>query len=619
MENTLNYQFNYKAPAPTAAPLRIDPNAPTFASEDGLVASLSAHEVIFLTKRTGEPHVMTFQVLQAMDQCREFRSIDEHIARIQSTIPALASKRDDVRRVLDNLVQRQLLVSDRQFIERVRAQPRSLARFRAAFIRACDSPSELQHLLNTLTDYERRFRANRHYVVLDDSTLPAHVNEQRDLLREFARTTGCKATYVGRSERAKLVEKLTKAIPQAGGVLPRLLTREANPHAALFGGGRGKNLALLLGAGARIALFDDDMRLPLKRAEFARDGLDPNPAAQTVARFYANNEEVLASGSEIERDPFELHLEACGQTLGALAEYPIERTALRGQNLGRLDLISERAHVISTHHGHYGSSGADAAAWLYDLDAESRAEFWRDRTSYLNNTEAQYIWFGVKQARAVPVAGFSAFTVDDSLLLPCTNPVGRGEDSLVSALTRFCHPDGVALELPAAIGHIQDVARKRSTRGQTPAAPALNQFLYEYVQRQYGQCKAEDPAQRMHYMAETFRDFSGASRRDRIVHLREYLSYARADIIDRLQHQLDAAADAPLYWQTDVRAIIQRNAKALLAKAPPRLSEWPEDADENQCADALSGCLVEMADALQHWPAVWQHAAEQGEKLLTGL
>src|SRR5512141_404770 len=261
MENTLNYQFNYKAPAPTAAPLRIDPNAPTFASEDGLVASLSAHEVIFLTKRTGEPHVMTFQVLQAMDQCREFRSIDEHIARIQSTIPALASKRDDVRRVLDNLVQRQLLVSDRQFIERVRAQPRALAKFRAVFIRACDSPSELQHLLVSLTDYERRFRANRHYVVLDDSTLPAHVNEQRDLLREFARTTGCKATYVGRSERAKLVEKLGKAIPQASGVLPRLLTREANAQAALFGGGRGKNLALLLGAGARIALFDDDMRL----------------------------------------------------------------------------------------------------------------------------------------------------------------------------------------------------------------------------------------------------------------------------------------------------------------------------------------------------------------------
>ena len=619
MENTLNYQFNYKAPVVAATAPRVDPDAPAFASEDGLVASLSAHEVIFLTKRTGEPHVMTFQVLQAMDQCREFRSIDEHIARIQSTIPALASKRDDVRRVLDSLVQRQLLVSDRQFIERVRAQPRALAKFRAAFIRACDSPSELQHLLVSLTDYERRFRANRHYIVLDDSTLPAHVDEQRDLLREFARTTGCKATYVGRSERTRLVERFSKAVPQAKDVLPRLLLREAHAQAAQFGGGRGTNLAMLLGAGARIALFDDDMRLPLKRADFARSGLDPNPGAQTVARFYANNEEVLASGTDIDSDPFELHLEACGQMLGALTAYPIERTALRGQNLGRLDLISDRAHVISTHHGHYGSSGADGASWLYDLEAESRADMWRDRTSYLSNIEAQYLWFGVKQARAIAVAGFSAFAVDDSRLLPCTNPVGRGEDSLVSALTRFCHPDGVALELPETIGHIQETARKRSNRGQTVHAPAFNQFLYEYVQRQYGQCKAEDPTARMHYMAETFRDFAGASRRDRIVHLREYLSYARADIIDRLQHQLDAAADAPAYWQTDVRAIISRNAKALLAKAPPRLGEWPEDADENQCAEALAGSLVQMADALQHWPAVWQHAAEQGEKLLTGL
>jgi hypothetical protein len=227
MENTLNYQFNYGAQPAPPVPLRIDPSAPLFASEDGMVASLSSHECIFVAKRTGEPHVMTFQVLQALDQCREFRTLDEHIARIQSTISGLTGKRDEIKRVLDSLAQRELLVSDQQFFERVRSAPATPPKMRAVFIRACDRPAQIEQLLRSLTDYERRFRAGRHYIVLDDSVLPAHVDEQRDLLREFARTTGCKASYIGQAERTRLVEKLARARPQSKDVIARLLTRAA--------------------------------------------------------------------------------------------------------------------------------------------------------------------------------------------------------------------------------------------------------------------------------------------------------------------------------------------------------------------------------------------------------
>src|SRR5450755_2224636 len=199
MENTLNYQFNY-GPQSAPAAMKPDPNAPIYASEDGRVASLSSQECIFLVKRTGEPHVMTFQVLQALDLCREFRTLDEHVARIQSTIPGLAGKREAVGRVLEGLVQRKLLLADADFIERISSAPaRALMPMRAVFIRACDRPEQLAHLLTSLADYERRYHANRRYVLIDDSVLAAHINEQRDLLREFARTTGCKVSYIGRA------------------------------------------------------------------------------------------------------------------------------------------------------------------------------------------------------------------------------------------------------------------------------------------------------------------------------------------------------------------------------------------------------------------------------------
>jgi hypothetical protein len=619
MENTLNYQFNYGAQPAQPVPLRIDPSAPLFASEDGMVASLSSHECIFVAKRTGEPHVMTFQVLQALDQCREFRTLDEHIARIQSTISGLTGKRDEIKRVLDSLAQRELLVSDQQFFERVRSAPATPPKMRAVFIRACDRPAQIEQLLRSLTDYERRFRAGRHYIVLDDSVLPAHVDEQRDLLREFARTTGCKASYIGQAERTRLVEKLSRARPQGKDVIARLLTREAHSRVQRFGGGRGINLSLLLGAGARFALLDDDLRLPLKRPDYARPGLDANPGAIQVARFYPSMEEALRDGNEIEQDPFELHLEVCGQPLGALAQYPLERSALRGMNMQRLDLLSNGSHAVTTHHGTYGSSRTEVATWLYSLDDESRARFWQDRASYLRNIEAQFVWQGVAQARALEVAGFTPFMLDNSRLLPCTNPVGRGEDSLASALTRYCHPDAVAFEMPEAIGHAQETARKRSDKTQSADVPRVNHFLRDYVQRQFGLFKAADTAQRLGLLANVLRDLAGASSDDRIAHLREYLGYVRANTIDRLQHQLEAATSAPIYWQADVRSIVQANAKVLLSNASPRLGDWSEDLDDPGCAAALAEELTDMADALEHWPGLWQHAAEQGEKLLTGL
>ena len=621
MENTLNYQFNYAAPSLTPAVPKPDPNAPTFASEDGLVASLSSQECVFQVRRTSETHVMTFQVLQAMDQCREFRTLDEHVARIQSSIPALASKRDDVKRVLESLVQRKLLVSDSGFVEQLGAAvPRAQAPLRAVFIRACDRPEQLAHLIASLTEYERRFRADRRYVLLDDSVLAGNINEQRDLLREFARTTGCKVNYVGNAERAKIVERFVKGQPQTKGVVDALLMR-GGPQAQRFGGGRGWNLALLLSAGARLAMLDDDLRLRPKRPPFAADGLDPNPNAPLQAAFMANMEEAFGYGEDVSLDLFSQHLDACGQTLGTLARtlYPLSHQSLRGLNLSRLDLLSGSSRVVATQLATYGSARSETGLWMYQLEGRSRQEFWNERAAYLRNTDAQQIWTGIAQARVSEVTGFTPFTFDNSLMLPCTNPVGRGEDSLWSALTRYVHPDALVLEMPEAIAHVQETARKRADLTRSAYVPRVNHFLRDYVQRQFGLFKAADPARRLRLFAEVLRDLAGASVADRVAHLREYLSYSRADIVDRLQHQLEAATEAPVYWQADVRAIVEANAKALLSKSPPRLGDWAEDIDDAGCAKALVTELNGMADALEHWPALWQHAAEQGEKLLSAL
>ena len=609
-----------------AAPAtRTDPDAPLFASEDGVVASLSNNECIFQMRRTGDTHVMTYQVLQALDQCREFRSLDEHIARIQTTIPGLPTQQDGVRRVLESLGARGLLVSDADFLRRLGTAPSVQApSLRAVFIRACDRPAQLERLLKSLAECERRFRTTRRYVLIDDSTSADAANRHRDLLREFARATGCKLTYLGAAEQARFVERLAKAVPDAARMLPSMLLRAPSASASMpmFGGGRGWNLALLLSAGAALVLLDDDQCLPLRRPDDARDGIDPDPSAIAFTRFYRNVENAFGAGEEVAGDPFELHLDIIGRPFGSLLadpRYAIDRKSLRGLGLGRLDHLSGDANVIATRQGAYGSSRTESGAWLYQLDADSRAEFWSDREGYLRNVEAGSIWYGHRQARVTTTGMFTPFALDNRQLLPCTNPFGRGEDALFAQISRLCHPDSLSVELPVAIGHAQESARRRSDKTLGAPPPRFNYFVSDFVQRQIGEFLAEDPAERLGLLAANLRDMAGASEVRRVRMLREYLAYVRADAIERLQQQYESAQNAPIYWQADVRSIIEANGRALTTKAPPRLGDWPADLDEAGCAALLREESARLAAGYEAWPALWAHAREQGERLLGAL
>ena len=585
------------------------------------MASLSSRECVFLATESGTAHAMTLQVLHALDQCREFRPLDEQVSRIEATIPELANSGGHTRRQLEGLLERNLLVRDDEFLANLRKAPeREPPALRAVFIRACDRPQRLAFLLTSLIKYENQHRARHHYVLIDDSTHPDHARTQRKQLDEFARATGCRISYFGHEETSTLAETLCRAHPRAREAIHNLLVRGAHPQSQRFGGGRSRNIALLLSAGARLILLDDDLCLPLRRPGFASSGLDPKPGVSARAQFLPSMEQALACGDEIEEDPFALHLDVCGQALGARTRgaYELSRDALRGLSLEQLALFKADARILSTHHGSYGSSRSESTLWLYHaLDSADREEFWSDGASYERNLHAHFVLYASSQAHVLEVPGFTPFALDNSIMLPCTNPVGRAEDSLGGALTRYCHPDSISLELPMAVGHVQESLRARFPITREARPPRFNDFLREFVRRQFGLFKSRDPGQRLNLLAEVVRELSTASVEERLHHLAEFRLHVHADMMNRLQRQLDTAPSAPTYWQSDVRDIINAHARALLSDSKvPRLAEWPLDLDKDGCAQTLSTEFENFALACEHWPALWQHAAECGAALV---
>lgn len=588
-----------------------------YASVDGIAAALSNEEVIFQRRGTDQSQVMTHQVLHCLDQCRPFRSIDQHVAHVIRHVPGLTDPAR-ARQGLEAMARSGLLVSDADYLARMQATAVDQAPLAALCIRACDRPQQVQRLLASLEQYEQKFGAKRPLWLIDDSRDSDAKARNSELLKDYARRTSAPVQRIGVAASTKLAKLAAQAVPEAKQAVQPLLVQQAQTG----GGGRGWNLALLLTAGRRLVLLDEDFEFPLRRHPAAMPGMNLDPDAHNAISFYQNLDDALAAGTEFDDDPFELHLACAGQELGAVATQAglgLDRQSLRGLSLTDLQHFSGSKRVLTTLNGTRGASASEAVQWLYTLDSAARAEFTRDRDAYLHNIEAQTLWSGYAQAHPVRQAYLTPFAIDNSVMLPCTAAAGRREDALFHTLARFCHPDAVALNLPLSIGHIQEQARRRSQRTLEARTPHFTEFLYENLWTHLSSAMSTDPVQRLHLAAAWLEDLAAASSSDRIAHLREYLNYTRASLIANMQQQLVEARDAPVFWQTDVRSIIETNARAMLQATPPRLGNWPENIDADDCARLLSENLRSMASALHAWPQLWAWAQDRGGDLVESL
>lgn len=614
----MNFQVNYAPQAATAPQRPVD--APLYASVAGIAHALGQGECAFQPRGTGETHVMTTQVLEALDLTRPFLSLDEHAANVSSRIPALRGQFDAVKRVLGGLASRKLLVSDAEFLDGLRAararEPQPLA---AVMIRACDRPAQLAALFETLVATERAGAGKRRYVVLDDSRDGGNRRANAEASRAFAQQTSAKIEIIDAPRWSAIVDRIAKACPAHAAAVRESLAREADGNAR-FGGGKGYNLAALLGAGARYALLDEDFLLPLRSAGELATGLELVASGELPARLFADVDAALAEGQALERDPFATQLAWCGQSLGRLlADEPllaVERADLRGIAPSRHPELAPDTRVIATANGHRGSSGASVPHWLFLVDGDARRALFAGREEYLRQIDGAAVSIGPARARLLPHGNFTPFLVDASTLLAPTLPTGRSEDLLFGALTGALNPDSAIIHSPWTMGHRQEARGGGVKRLFEPDTPGLSQYLCDWLRTRVHEIRAATPERRAATIAAWLEDLAAAPRAARIELLDEYLRFNRADLIAQLQRAFAESSNAPIYWQADVRELITVNAKTLTQSSAPRLAGWPESYDAAACADRLSSELAAFARSLAAWPAIWTAAVEQRERWL---
>ncbi len=612
----MNFNFEWSAVQQGAG----DKHVTLFASIDGRAAQLGGDEVVFYDPLSDSSHVMTAQVLQALDVCRRFLPLDQHAQQVCATVPGLQGQQVAVRRVLEGLAARGLLVSGDAFLQRFSvAKPEALAPVRGLFIRACDRPAQLRRLLLTLQAHASRFGLPAPVIVLDDSRSRDAAREHADLVRQFAEASGQSARYVGAEQWGGWVDSICA---QVGGEALRALLSRPPRYTGRSGGGIGKNLISLLAAGGRYLLLDDDFTLPLHAHPERVPGLAWDGSAWAV-RTFGDRAEALSAGTALEQDALQQHLRYCGQGVAELirndADLRLDPAALRGMAPSLGAHVTPDARITATLNGHRGNSGASGIAWMYLLDRAGWSGLVADLERYPQLRGDPPVWWGCRQFQLTSGGAFTPFAVDASRPTPPTSPFGRGEDALYSALMRLMHRDAVQLDMPWAIGHEQEAGRDRSELLGAPETPDLNHALAELARDISPELKAASASARLAGFAHRLEDLALASDHDLVGYLREFLVHRRSTLVEQLQRVAEIAKDAPKPWREDVNKLIEANGRAVVERAPPRFAGWPAESTASACASAFREEATTLVNGIRVWGDAWECARQRAEAGGLGL
>jgi hypothetical protein len=595
----MEFEFNF---GQTTLAQGVKKDEAVYASVTGVALPVSSDELVFMNRKTGENHVMTDKVLHALSLCQAFKPLDQHIIAISQNIPDLKTQIQAIEQVTKFLINKDLLIEDKEWIKNISiaSSQRSIEKG-GIVIRTCDRPKQLNRLLQSLVSYQNKFKCKLPVQIYDDSSSEKLENEVEAICQEFKKDLNI--NFYGSKWQAQFLTMLKKEFNEKQSVVDWLMASKNGQ----FTGGRVWNFALLNNAGKKVLFFDDDYIFESRILDEESKTLDLNEKPDLSVNFSLSLSDIRESSNVYEVDVLSNMLNTCGQSVGNwLSTNDIEFGSLINLNLTDLQRINSDSIIKSTCNGTWGSPRSNNNNWLYFLEGEQKEQFWKSREVYLDNIEASNLMHYSKNYEFLSMAKFSPSAIDNSTMTPFASPIDRVEDHFFNALSLFCYPHQVSLHYPYMMGHIQTKKRDRSSTNHIAIKPNFNQFIADYAMTLVNSTDAIDPSLRLKTLANYIHGLADSSDKNLHNRLKEYLSQMRSNMVLDLQEQLDNSPEAPVYWQADVRELIEANAKAILNNGIPILGGWDEDLSEEDCVELARNKLREVADAIQLWPDVWE-------------
>jgi hypothetical protein len=479
-----SHQTDGQAPTPEPA------GTPNQAGDSHLYAFADCNRVnmqnggTLLIHRHSDAQMMVApEVAIAMQSCRTFRTLQQHVEVLTSTIPQLAGQQTDVANVLNMVKDAGLMTSAASMCLRLTQNVKPAVNLppTRVFIITCDRPAAAQRLLESMLHAGNLSRHENLFLV-DDSRDPQNAELNREAATRFNLSSPKNIQYVGAEAQQQLMGALITELPEHEQGIRFLIDRQRWAEQKSYG--LARTICLLLSVDCRAIVMDDDVICAAVPSPHKSEGLTFGNSRREVD-FYSSEQDILNRTAKADFDPLTGHAQCLGLSLGqALQKLGISNLTeqhLLNANSAYMGQWHADSPILVTQSGTLGDPGTPGTGWVYNIDSTSTKRLLASPGGLEGALVNRHYWMGQPRPQITKMAVISQITgLDNSKVLPPYFPVYRGEDYLFGAMTEYLHPQAAVLEYDWCVPHFPLKARQGETSYQ-PASGKGNINPSKYI------------------------------------------------------------------------------------------------------------------------------------------
>lgn len=575
--------------------------------------SIHDGQVLLMMAGRTETRRMPIQLAQLLSYCNGLRTIEEHARQAAGAMRLPGHQIAGLKQPLQQLIDAKLLTSERELFERLAVDNGPAVDeppVETLFIRTCARPQTLRRLLESLTRQPDEAGLKR-CVIIDDSKEASDRQATREVVETVRPAIDIDLHLVDHARRQALLQRIAEAVDCDEASMRWFMEGESDKGTLTYGA--GPNLALLLSAGSRFALMDDDATLDARLPEGSRDR--PVFSPKPDDRLWLPNPGAELPGSDLgrlEENPLTSHARYLGQRPGDLlaaagSDNPETFNQLTPDLLHQL---AGQPRVKLTCSGVLGDPGTEDVQWIFGMPADDLRVLCSDVDDYRARLFQRRVLRCPQRAVATPAYGLMTTTltgVDNRELLLPTAARERNEDMLLGAMIAFLYPKALHVTLPHGLYHMRPEPQTWSDDDlDRVRRPGRARYLSAWLEDLTPQCHACDPDTRTEMLIAGLHDLARQDHDTLKAAIERQQTELRANLVKRVE-QSCGELSPPEWLKADFRRVMEASATI-----PP-----DEENRLERVAASTQRFAAAYAERLPDWCRAWRYCSETGiERLL---
>ena len=554
------------------------------------------------------------EVRIALTHCETYRTLRGHAEHLVATLPQLGGQVEPVIPVLAQIRDAGLMREGSASLRTLTtpAEKRKLPNLQV-FIITCDRPEAVERLLQSMAE-STALGLPETYTLIDDSRDVALADKNRSLVESHNAKASFQVRYFGLAARELLLKHLIAAEPGLEDSIRFLLDRQQWGDIPTYG--LSRSLALLLGVGSRVLVFDDDVLCEAVRSPLPEEPLHFGGITGRKAVFWPGREAQDAAKKPLKDSPVALMARQLGTTLtegiASLNHGNLNDNALKDANGAFVRSLSPESPILQTQCSTWGDPGTGSGHWISELDLPSVDRLLAVPEGLVHTVDARASWLGYDRPTLTKHGVMSQLTgYDASHLLPPFMPAFRGEDSLFAFMLLTLHPDSLVLNYPWAVPHLPLEQRgSRSLKVPIAAQGGLG-LLTRWIGDNVKLSQALTPSERLVGMAQSIEELTRLSDSELQAFGRGELARWQASQVDHYRRQL---ARAPGLQSRNWQQYLERGYEEVFT-ALQQTPSWDDllgytTHDATATLEVVRKGGQRLAQALEAWPKIWRAAED---------